>query len=973
MLASSRMKRSFRGRSGGSKTTRKQKEIRNARGLSEVLGSRSTSNPGAARELDDFLSAKRRHRNEPAPAFPQRGRPATVEPSADEDEGPESRATRDNPGQSQTYYMWTAEGPKREIPSGTAAGFGVPSNWDRPATKGPTGKSTQSTDRSSDRQNESTRKETWKESNKETIDKIENNEFEKEETVRPAVHVRSPDVRKLIRPAERLQSERAQARTRGESRSAQVEPPEKFDYLEEDVAEVISGNGKGKGKNKKKQKQKQAKNQQEAARERGAVKAPVFFDKPEPRADAKARRVRAATEARFVEGIVKRHPDGFGFVISDVRGTPDVYVPRQYMTGIMSNDRVRVEVYSSTHADRLFGEIKEVLQRAYRRVVGSYLPVDLKYGVILGEGKGWGCDLRIASKDSKGAKEGDLVAVEIDSYPGDDTEFTGRVIEIIGDIEEPLNDVRRIIFAHHIPHEFSSEALKDARRFAKQVPEKDIKGRADLRSKPLITIDGTTAKDFDDAVYVEQGDDGFKLWVAIADVSHYVKPDTKLDAEAFERGTSTYFPNHVVPMLPEELSNELCSLKPGVDRLCFVCEMDIDFQGHISTYEFYEAVMKSQARVTYGEAQEVIDGRTPPRLRHVVENIRNSANLAKVLMAKRFREGSLDLEIPETQVVVDEAGESTDIIKSERLFAHRLIEELMLAANICTARFFSDRNVPGIYRIHEEPFDENIQALSRFLHNFGGPRSISGGKLQKKITRALAAFEGRPEAQILNILTLRSMQQAKYSQANLGHFGLSFSHYSHFTSPIRRYPDLIAHRQIKSVLYPAYRKYLLNEEEIGSATAMLSACEQRSVKAERQLISIKKARFVGRFVGQEFDGVISGVTKFGVFVLLRAYDVDGLVKVEELGDDRFIFDDENLRLVGKRTRMSYGIGDPVRIQIVAADAEAGRVEFRLAGDARNAPVTDAKKNRQDVQKRGKTENNRRRVRKERVSKRRRKT
>lgn len=636
-----------------------------------------------------------------------------------------------------------------------------------------------------------------------------------------------------------------------------------------------------------------------------------------------------------VAGIVKRHPDGFGFLIPDDSTHPDVYISRQSMTGVMTNDRVEVQVYRPKSAnkhreDRLAGEITKVISRANKRVVGKFLPVDQKYGVILDDNRGWGADLRVAMRDAMSAKEGDMVVVEITQYPNEDREFTGKVIDRLGSIDDPMNDVMRVVYQSNIPTEFSAAALSEARRFGGVVTEQETKGREDVTQIPLITIDGVTAKDFDDAVYTEQTAHGFRLLVAIADVSHYVKPGTPLDHEAYERGTSTYFPNFVVPMLPEELSNELCSLKPEVRRLCFCCEMNLNFNGEIEKFRFFEGVMQSKARVTYGEAQEVIDGATPPRLRHVADNILRSADLAKILMQKRFREGSLDLEIPETQVVVDSTGESTDIIKSQRLFAHRLIEELMLVTNICTARFLDDHQIPGIYRIHEEPDPDNIKALQRYLWNLGGSRSVMGGQLQKKLSKALQSMVGKPEAQVLNILTLRTMRQAQYSSDNVGHFGLGFSHYSHFTSPIRRYPDLIAHRLIKSQIYPRYRSMQMTESELASASTFLSACEQRSVKAERQVISIKKARFIRRFLGQEFEGIISSVAKFGVFVLLRQYDVDGLVKIENLGRDRFTFDEENLRLIGNRTGLRYTIGDVVKVRVANADPEQGRIDFELA-------------------------------------------
>lgn len=728
---------------------------------------------------------------------------------------------------------------------------------------------------------------------------------------------------------------------------------------------------------------------------------------PEP-----ARRGKApAAGAKIVEGFVKRHPDGFGFLIPDDRQTPDVYISRQSMTGVMTNDRVEVQIYqprsfSKGKEDRISGEVIRVLSRANKRVVGKYLPVDAKYGVILDENRGWGADLRIAANDSLNAKEGEVVAVEVTQYPNHDREFTGKVVGLLGDVGDPLNDVIRVVHEASIPNEFSAAAIADAEHFGGVVAAAEKQGREDLTKLNLITIDGATARDFDDAIYTERAGNGFRLVVAIADVSHYVKPGSVLDNEAYERGTSTYFPNFVVPMLPEALSNELCSLVPRVARLAFACEMRISLDGEVQSYRFFEAVIESKARVTYGEAQEVLDlhaagtgGKVASKLKSVEENILQSADLAKILMARRFREGSLDLEIPETQVVVDASGETSDIIRSQRLFAHRLIEELMLVTNICTARFLDNAGVPGIYRVHGEPDADAIRSLQRYLWNLGGSKSVMGGGLAKKLTDALAAMADRPEAQILNILTLRTMQQAQYSDHNIGHFGLGFSHYSHFTSPIRRYPDLIAHRIIKSQIYPKYASMQMAEAEIASATTWLSACEQRSAKAERKVISIKKARFIKRFVGQEFPGIISSVTRFGVFVLLRQYDVDGLVKVEGLGDDRFEFDDQNLRLIGARSGLQYAIGDALHVLVRSADTETGKVDFALAaesaersqaataGSGRREKIKRAKehsrgksegdqstqrgkKDQLGPQKRGKTKNNRRRVRKERVSKRR---
>ncbi|KHD88969.1 MAG: ribonuclease R [Bdellovibrio sp. ArHS] len=634
---------------------------------------------------------------------------------------------------------------------------------------------------------------------------------------------------------------------------------------------------------------------------------------------------------KLLNGTIKRHPDGFGFFIPDDPEHPDVYIPRHSMEGIMTNDKVAVEVFPEKGTERFRGEIIRVLNRGTKTVVGRFYRMNDRVGAIRDEGKGWGQDLKIKIEDSSNAKDKELVAAEILTYPDEGKSFTGKVTEIIGDALDPLTDIKRVIRSNNIPLEFSKSTLREAEQFNEIPDEKDFKGRVDLRDKNLITIDGATAKDFDDAVYVEATEEGFLLYVAIADVSHYVKVGSAIDKDAYERGTSVYFPNYVVPMLPEVLSNGLCSLNPHVPRLCLVAEMLFDFTGELKTSKFYEAVMESKARVTYGEAQEIIDGADLEKFNHVKGNIILLADLAKILMAKRFKEGSLDLEIPETELVIDGAGVPVDIQRSERLFSHRLIEEMMLAANVAVAKFLSSRNIPAMYRIHEPPNEQAIALLEKYLANFGGKVKLNQGKLQKRLTKALEEFENRPEAQILNILTLRSMSQAKYSMNNVGHFGLGFEFYTHFTSPIRRYPDLIVHRLLKNQVMPQSRYRLMSEDDLSSASTILSAAEQRSTKAERQIHAIKKARFMEKFVGQEFDGMISSVAKFGIFVLLREYDIDGLVRLDDLGGDRYEYDEENLRLVARRSGFSYSIGDMIRIQVSAADPELGQINFIPAG------------------------------------------
>ncbi len=644
-------------------------------------------------------------------------------------------------------------------------------------------------------------------------------------------------------------------------------------------------------------------------------------------------------------GVVKRHPDGFGFFIPDDPDLPDVYVNRKSMSGVMSNDRVEVEVFPEPGSDRFRGEIISVVKRNATRAMGQF-HADIKSGrgVLHDKVGAWGTDL-LVDTNSFTVNDGDWVAVQITSYPDEPTGFRGKIVAIIGDAEDPQNDALRVLHQNSIPFEFSSGTLKEVEKLAETVTEKDWAGRKDLRQHKLITIDGKTAKDFDDAILVEKRPQGFRLWVAIADVSHYVKPGTNLDDDAYERGTSTYFPSFVAPMLPEKLSNNLCSLNPNVPRLSLVAEIDFDYSGEMQRTDFYEAVIQSHARVTYGEAQEVIEGRCPPQFEHVKEQILLAEDLAKILMAKRFKEGSLSLELPETIIELDDLGQPIDIMQAERLFAHKLIEEMMLSANVAVAKFIGSKAVPSLYRIHEPPDPDAIDNFNHFLMAFGYNKSVSGSQIAKKLTEALQEFAGHPKEHILNMLALRSMSQAKYSPNNVGHFGLGFADYSHFTSPIRRYPDLIIHRILKALLYPKAGYKLYSEEEMGTAGSFLSSCEQRSVKAERQINAIKKARFMSKYVGEEFEGVVSSVTKFGMFVILRQFDIDGLIRLDALPGGPFEYDEDTMRLVARKSGYSFSIGDNVRIQVGAADTDNGQIDFVLLEDEKL--MKHLEENRQD--------------------------
>lgn len=624
-------------------------------------------------------------------------------------------------------------------------------------------------------------------------------------------------------------------------------------------------------------------------------------------------------------GHIKRHPDGYAFFIPKNAEELDVFIAPEDLKGAMSNDLVEIKILGSATSKRLRGRVENIVERHFDRVVGRLDPQGSHY-TLKDKSYAWGEDLFIPASDINGAKKGELVLAEIVSYPDERKGFVGKVITSIGQPSDPAVDVKRVIAESGAPMEFTDKALKEVERYGTTVGADEIARRRDIRKLPLVTIDGVTAKDFDDAVYVEKKSGGYRLVVAIADVSYYVRPGMAVNAEAYQRGTSIYMPNYVVPMLPEGLSNELCSLKPDVDRLCLVADMMISNTGEFQSYEFYEAVMKSHGRLTYGQVQQVLDGTYVEGLERHRDLLLVAQELSLLLMDKRFAEGSLDLDIPEVLVEVDEQGNAVDIQLSERIFAHRLIEEFMLKANIAVAKFIDSKKRPQIYRVHEDPDMLSLDLFMRFYDQIIGD-SGTGYMDPREICNALSALEGK-EKNILQNLFLRSMKQARYSLDQLGHFGLGFSHYAHFTSPIRRYPDLMTHRILKSIVvgtpYEAY-----TEDDIDEAAAHLSQCEQRAVKAERKVKSIKKARFAESLISEEFMGSITTVVRFGVFVTLDQYPLEGLIRISDLGGEIFIFDEDNLLLVGKNSGKQFKLGDRVKVRIAQVDIEDGFIDLEL--------------------------------------------
>lgn len=628
----------------------------------------------------------------------------------------------------------------------------------------------------------------------------------------------------------------------------------------------------------------------------------------------------------LIRGRVEGHPDGYGFVVPD-DGGPDLFLSPREMHKVLHGDRVVAREVGVDRRGRREGAIVEVLERANKDVVARfYVEHGIRFAVA--EDKRISQDILVPEGADLTAKPGQVVVVEIIEQPTTYAQPIGRVVEILGGYADPGMEIEIAVRKHRIPHLFPPEVEAASRAFPPQVLKKDLRGRTDLRPLPLVTIDSETARDFDDAVYCETQGKGFKLFVAIADVSHYVRDNDPLDREARWRGNSVYFPRRVVPMLPEALSNGLCSLNPGVDRLCVACEMDIDARGEIVGYRFYPAVMHSAARLTYTEVAAWLadpEGEEARRQARLLPHLQALHRLYQVLSKARQRRGAIDFETVETQLVFDERGKIERIVKVERNDAHRLIEECMLAANVCASDFLQSHGQPTLYRIHEGPTPEKLQALREFLKEFG--LHLTGGDRPhaRDYAKLLAKIKDRPDAQLLQTVMLRSLSQAVYSPENVGHFGLAYESYTHFTSPIRRYPDLLVHRAIKAVL--RNRTYSPGDwKELGAHCSMT---ERRADEATRDVEAWLKCYSMRDRVGESFAGTVSAVTGFGLFVVLDEVYVEGLVHVSELGDDYFHFDPQRHQLLGERTGKRYRLGDRVRVRVVRVDLESSKIDFGL--------------------------------------------
>jgi ribonuclease R len=635
----------------------------------------------------------------------------------------------------------------------------------------------------------------------------------------------------------------------------------------------------------------------------------------------------------LVAGRVQGHPDGFGFVVRD--DGPDLFLPSGEMQKVLHGDRVMARTAGVDRRGRPEGKIVEVLERAQQRIVGR---LRSEHGVLMvaPEDRRISRDFLVPPGETSGAAPGQVVTVEVIVQPSKHVQPVARVVEVLGNYADPGMEIEIALRKHDLPHVFSREVERQSALYPPGVTDIDRDGRTDIRELPLVTIDGETAKDFDDAVYAEplaarrgKSKGGYRLLVAIADVSHYVAHGDALDREALSRGNSVYFPRRVIPMLPERLSNDLCSLNPHVERLCMVCDMTIAADGEIAKYKFYPAVMRSHARLTYSIVAEILehpDAENVQRFRDLVPHLQNLYGLFKVLVKSRAERGAIDFETIETQIVFDHRGKIERIVPVHRNDAHRVIEECMLAANVCTSDFLRKRKQPMLYRIHEGPTTEKLAALREFLKGFG--LTLSGGDTPhaKDYAKLLARVKNRPDAQLLQTVMLRSLQQAVYSPDNVGHFGLAYESYTHFTSPIRRYPDLLVHRAIKAVL--ERKRYKPGDWH--ALGAHCSMTERRADEATRDVVNWLKSYYMRDKVGETFMSSISAVTAFGVFVALDELYVEGLVHISELGNDYYHFEGAKHQLVGERTRQRYRLGDRLRVKLVRVDLDTSKIDFVLA-------------------------------------------
>lgn len=634
----------------------------------------------------------------------------------------------------------------------------------------------------------------------------------------------------------------------------------------------------------------------------------------------------------LVTGQVSGHRDGFGFVARD-DGEEDVYLSAREMRALFDGDRVAIRISGEDRRGRTEGKLVEVLDRGVREIAGQFIR-ERGIGIVIPDNPKLSHRVLIAQGAAGEAEHGQIVVVRILDYPTRVEQATGEIIKIIGHPDDKGIATDIAIQSHAIPTDWPSEVTKQAATFGKEVPNTAKKDRVDLRGTNLLTIDGADARDFDDAVFCEPSGKGYRVLVAIADVAHYVEQGSPLDKQAIRRGTSVYFPDRVVPMLPEALSNGLCSLNPNVDRLCMVCEMRVEPDGKVSRAKFYEAVMRSAARLTYTEVSDFFTGERKDHIPSSVhQDLENLHQVFKAFATNRRKRGAVELDIPQTRIEMDKDGAVKSIMAVNRNDAHRLIEECMIAANVQAAKFIRKNKIPGLYRVHAKPDADRFDDLRLYLVSLGLKVPHPDHVQPRDFNKMIEQVSDRPDSAAISMAMLRSMQHAEYTPKNIGHFGLALDAYAHFTSPIRRYPDLLVHRAIRHIVrggkagnYP-YEQDLM--EHLGS---VCSAHERRAEEATREVEAWLKCQYMEAKVGEQFPGVITGVTSFGAFVQIPELQIDGLVHVTSLANDYYKFDPGSQSLIGERTGNRYRLGDRLEVIVAKVDLETRRIDFNLVND-----------------------------------------
>ncbi|SNX55262.1 ribonuclease R [Thermoanaerobacterium sp. RBIITD] len=638
----------------------------------------------------------------------------------------------------------------------------------------------------------------------------------------------------------------------------------------------------------------------------------------------------------IIKGKIDATSRGFAFLIPENENIKDIFISKDNLNSAMQNDIVLVRVIKKVEGKKWEGEVVKILKRANSTIVGTF-EKSRNFGFVVPDDRSITQDVFISKADTMNAEDGMKVVVKITKWPEKRRSPEGKIVEILGRKNDPGVDVLSVIRSYNIPEEFPQKVIRESENIEEKISSEEISGRTDLRHLNIVTIDGEDAKDLDDAVAVEKLKSGdYILYVSIADISHYVKEGSELDKEALNRGCSVYFVDRVIPMLPQRLSNGICSLNPSEDRLTLTVKMKINRDGNVIDHDIFESVIRSKKRMTYTNVYKILEGNDDElkeRYRDLVEDFNNMRDLANILLERRKRRGSVDFDFEEAKIIVDENGKPTDIVKVERNIAHRIIEEFMLVANETVAEHMHWINVPFVYRVHEHPDMEKLMAFNKFIHNLGYHiKGIGGDEIHPKALQELIKqVRGKNEQRVVETLLLRSLKRARYSPEDLGHYALATQYYTHFTSPIRRYPDLIIHRIIKENIHGKlnekrqehYNK-ILNDISLKS-----SERERAADSAEKEIEDLKKVEYMKERIGNVYKAIIANVTNYGFFVELDN-TVEGLVDIDTLDDDYYHYDDETYTLIGERTKRKFSIGDVVYVKVVGANVDKREVDFVLA-------------------------------------------